>query len=74
MFYHDMNQIRCRLNRLGVILNEGTDYARRPLPATLADFKREHDELIGIYGKPDRLKDGVFIAEAGRGGLNPCRP
>lgn len=64
MFYHDMEQVRCRLNRLAVILNEGTDYARRPLSATLADFKREYDELISIYGKPDRLKDGVFVAKA----------
>ncbi|MBR6713198.1 MAG: hypothetical protein IKI76_09430 [Selenomonadaceae bacterium] len=70
MFYRDLNEIRCRSNLLSVILNEATNYSRRPLPAEFADVKREWDELTYIWQQPVRLGSGVEIAEANLEDIN----
>lgn len=45
MIYQNPEQIRCRINVIGRIINEARNYARRSLPAAYADFQHEYDEL-----------------------------
>ena len=45
MTYTNSEQIRCRINVIGRIINAATNYGRRSLPAAYADFEREYDEL-----------------------------
>ena len=45
MIYQNPEQIRCRINVIGRIINEARNYGRRSLPAAYADFQREYDEL-----------------------------
>ena len=63
MIYTDLNDVRIRMNRIGVKLNEATDSGRRPLPDEFADLHREWRELADI--KPaDFLTGGVEVTEA----------
>lgn len=63
MIYKCMEDIRCRSNKIALVLNKATRYGRRPLPPEFADLGREWDELAKI--KPaDFVKGGVEVKEA----------
>lgn len=63
MIYKCMEDIRCRSNKIALVLNKATNYGRRPLPPEFADLDREWNELAKI--KPaDFVKGGVEVKEA----------
>ena len=66
MLYTDANEIRGRMNELGVILNKATDYSRRELPTEYADHRREWLELADVWHDLRNMSNGgVEIARAG---------
>ena len=67
MTYNCMNDVRIRMNRVAIKLNEATYYGRRPLPKEFADLRREWRELADI--KPADFKGGsagVEVKEAAK--------
>lgn len=63
MIYKCMEDVRCRSNKIALVLNKATHYGTRPLPPEFADIDREWDELAKI--KPaDFVKGGVEVKEA----------
>ena len=68
MIYKCMEDIRCRSNKIALVLNKATRYGRRPLPPEYADLQREWDELADIYQNPTKYpaltKGGVEVKEA----------
>ena len=70
MIYTCLNDIRIRANKIGGMLNEITDYGRRPLPDDFADFDREWRELAKIIQHPTKhpelFRGGIEVAEAKR--------
>lgn len=61
MRYDCLNEVRLRMNRIGVKLNEATSYGRKKLPSEFEDLNREWHELCEIYMKPALLARGVEI-------------
>lgn len=70
MIYTCLNDIRIRANKIGDMLNEVTDYGRRPLPDDFADFDREWHELAKIFQRPtehsELFRGDIEVAEAKR--------
>lgn len=68
MIYKCMEDVRCRSNKIALVLNKATHYGTRPLPPEFADLDREWDELADIYQNPTKYpaltKGGVEVKEA----------
>lgn len=66
MRYTDLNDLRLRANRIGVVLNAASDYGHKPFPKQYTDVEREWLELADVWFNAKRLniKDGVEIKEA----------
>ena len=65
MLYTDAEQVRCRMNHIGRVCNEATNYGRDPLPEKFAALDREWLALADLYADHARLfNGGVEIEEA----------
>lgn len=65
MLYTDAEQVRCRMNHIGRILNEATNYGRRPLPEKFTNLHNEWLALSAVLIDRTKLYNGgVEIEEA----------
>lgn len=56
MIYECLNDVRHRMNLLGMKLNAASDYGRKTLPAEFEPMNREWRALGDIYMNPALLK------------------